>query len=156
MSAKEMFDKLNKSNYVLDNGKQLAFMLMYAKANGVNVVAKVETLSVNNPTTILAGNTLIGEDVDFISKDNILSEKYKEAFDSSLLGSCSFYNNSVEVGIGRNTTTYRDILLLYSPYVYNSNFQPIAFDLNSKEKVHSLLSYIQNLDIKDSIQNREK
>ena len=94
------FDKLNKSNYVLDNGKQLAFMLMYAKANGVNVVAKVETLSVNNPTTILAGNTLIGEDVDFISKDNILSEKYKEAFDSSLLGSCSFYNNSVEVGIG--------------------------------------------------------
>ena len=155
-AAKEMFDKLNKSNYVLDNGKQLAFMLMYAKANGVNVVAKVEALSVNNPTTILAGNTLIGEDVDFISKDNILSEKYKEAFDSSLLGSCSFYNNSVEVGIGRNTTTYRDILLLYSPYVYNSNFQPIAFDLNSKEKVHSLLSYIQNLDIKDSIQNREK
>ena len=155
-AAKEMFDKLNKSNYVLDNGKQLAFMLMYAKANGVNVVAKVETLSVNNPTTILAGNTLIGENVDFISKDNILSEKYKEAFDSSLLGSCSFYNNSVEVGIGRNTTTYRDILLLYSPYVYNSNFQPIAFDLNSKEKVHSLLSYIQNLDIKDSIQNREK
>jgi ribosomal protein S1 len=49
-AAKEMFDKLNKSNYVLDNGKQLAFMLMYAKANGVNVVAKVETLSVNNPT----------------------------------------------------------------------------------------------------------
>ena len=156
-AAKSVFEVLNQSEVCLENSTQLAFVLIYAKENNIQIKSTILTKEDNNTKYTLSQGTFVLEDYNFLKRNFVLADIYNNISKSTTLPYYYEYEITRNVRRGYSTrleTTKYQLKVLDKPRTYNGEFVPDCFDLETEEQVYSFLDYLFKL--KETIETGSK